>query len=194
MLAGLLGKLSLCSSTDGAPNWENLVYLTRLSHLSVDSAADVGVMLQVNFMPNLQTLNLTNYSLQANTVTNFLHLQHLMLTCGFDEVFNLESCTQLIRLEVWTPAESFRQLILPSRGVVQLQHLFVHGSIRNQADFTLVHLAATQCLTALELHNAFPSNLRPMDWPAEMSCLQTITLDGLQGQLPSQWLAYSHLQ
>lgn len=86
VLAGLLGKLSLCSSTDGAPNWENLVYLTRLSHLSVDSAADVGVMLQVNFMPNLQTLNLTNYSLQANTVTNFLHLQHLMLTCGFDEV------------------------------------------------------------------------------------------------------------
>lgn len=111
MLAGLLRSLKLCGSTDAAPCWYNLLHLTHLTYLSVNDAADVGAMSELSHMPGLHTLDLADYSFQVDTVKNLLHLQSLFLTSGSDEVCNLESCTQLTRLEARIANSSFCHLV-----------------------------------------------------------------------------------
>lgn len=141
------------------------------------------VSCQASVTCQFQTLDLTDCCLETDTVTNFMHLQELVLTYGSDQVCKLKSCTQLTKLELLTPGRNFRQLVLPSDGLAHLQHLHICGRIQHQADYTMNHLGAAQCLTSLELHNAYPSNLTPADWPVEMPCLHKIKLYGLQAHI-----------
>ena len=111
------------SSTDAAPNWENLLYLTCLTCLSMSCAMDLGVPVELSHMPGLGILKLTDYSLQADAVNHLLHLQELGLTLGHDKPRNLESCKQLTRPELVFSGQNLKQLILPFGESVRLQHL-----------------------------------------------------------------------
>ena len=122
---------------------QQLACLTQLTYLSCKVGPDRGSWQGLLQLSLLQSLELREVVTLTTMVTTFVQLQRLVLFGHYEEICNLESCTQLTGLHIHLlPGNQPKTILLPASNHVMLKTLSIRDRrCMHDHDFCLRNLS-----------------------------------------------------